>query len=87
MTSSNLVGCKHRQIGRIGALQDHTGVKADLTVLIGQAGAVAHEPAGQGIIAKLVHRRHGVARCQRYDLIASTDQKDIGHDDERADFL
>ena len=45
MTSSNLVGCPHRQVGRLLALEDAAGIDADLTKHLGDVGSVAHQPA------------------------------------------
>jgi hypothetical protein len=50
MTSSNLVRLHDRQVLRLSALEYAPRIEANLTVGIGQAGAVAHQSAGIGKI-------------------------------------
>ena len=83
MTSSNLVGCMHRQVGRLRALEDAAGVDADLTKRIRQAGSVAHQPAGFGIFARRICRGDRVARRQVGQLHTPADEKGVGADEER----
>ena len=72
MTSSNLVGCMHRQVGRLLALEDSAGIDADLATRV-RSGAlsIAHQPAG-GDPSRARHRsqeEHGAplatASCTR----------------------
>src|SRR5262252_9900747 len=70
MTNSNLVDCKHREIGRLSAFKDTAGVHADLTTHLELIGSVAHQPAG-GDIAPLritgciLSRAAKIASCTR----------------------
>ena len=51
ITSSNLVGCMHRQVGRLLALEDATGIDAGLLVDIEDAGSLANQAAGHDRLA------------------------------------
>ena len=46
MTNSNLVACTTGKFRRLLALEDATGIDTDLAMRVGDAGAVAHQPAG-----------------------------------------
>ena len=64
MTSSNLVDCTDRQVGGLFALEDASGIDADLTISIRNVRSVAHQPAGLNIITLGKNRRNGMAcRC------------------------
>ena len=52
MTSSNLVGCTTGRSAGFVALENAAGIDADLTIRIRKAGAVAHQPAGFGELAR-----------------------------------
>src|SRR5215471_14060455 len=54
----------HRQVARLGAGEDPSGVDAGLTIRVGQAAAVAHQAAGRGELAILVDRRHRMTARQ-----------------------
>src|SRR6516162_5231942 len=60
-----------RQIGRLFALKDATTVDTDLTKRIRQACAVAHQPAGFGILTRRIDRSNRMARRQAYICIRS----------------
>ena len=70
MTSSNLVGCCDRQVGRLLALEDAAGVDADLTIRIRDAGSVAHQAAGLDELAILIDRGQRMASRQCDELFA-----------------
>ena len=82
MTSSNLVGCMHRQVGRLLALEDAADIDAGLTIAVGDAGSVAHQAAGP---ANSRDGRSRAARgaCQRDELIARALKKPVRADKER----
>ena len=40
------------QVRRIGTVEDTSGIDPDLTIHIDEAGAVAHEPAGFGVLTQ-----------------------------------
>ena len=48
MANSNLRRLHNRQVRRLGALEDATGIDADLTIRIRNVGSVAHQSAGFG---------------------------------------
>mgnify|MGYP003694463923 CR=1 FL=1 len=54
MTSSNLVACIDRQVRRLRALEDATGIDADLAIRVSGVVPIADQAAG--------HRE--VSRCQ-----------------------
>ena len=84
ITNSNLVGCTTRQVGRLLAPENPTGVDADLTIGIDEARAVARQPAGRGKLTSFINRRNGMARCQRNDLIALAVKERVGANQQRS---
>ena len=64
MTSSNLVDCIDRQVGRLRTLEDSAGIDADLTITVRNVGSVAHQAAGIDIVASGIGRGNRVARRQ-----------------------
>jgi hypothetical protein len=69
---------------RFRALENLTGVDADLTIGVGKIGSVAHQAAGGGELAHSVNCRHRVAGRQRHDLSALASEKRVDADNERA---
>jgi hypothetical protein len=65
----------NRQFGRLGALEDAAGIDADLTIRVGQARAVAHQPAGFGIVTQRICSRDRVAH--RNSNVTSEASSDI----------
>ena len=57
ITSSNFVGCSHRQIGGLGSLQDSVHVVGDAPVAVREVRPVGHEPTGIYSFSPAVHRR------------------------------
>jgi hypothetical protein len=55
----------NRQITRLLAFEDASGINAGLTVCIGNAGRVAHQAAGLNELAIRGNRRERMAGCQR----------------------
>src|SRR5262249_51888906 len=53
-----------RQIRGLRALEDAAGIDPELTPCIGQARAIAHQPADFDILAPHIYRRDRVARRQ-----------------------
>ena len=72
MTSSNLIGCMHRQVGRLGALEDAVDVDADLAIGVSDAISVAGQTARRGEFANITNRRDGVANRKDCYLTAPT---------------
>ena len=54
-----------RQIGRLGALEDLSGVNAELAIYTGEAGSIADQAADSGEFTKVIDRRNGMPRRQR----------------------
>src|SRR5215831_390926 len=52
-----LRGLQHWQIGGFGALEDFSGVGANLPISIGQAGAVTHQTADRAVLAQFIDCR------------------------------
>ena len=50
MTSSNFDGLHHRQVCRLGTLQDPPGIDGDLAPGIREIGSVAHQPTDFAIL-------------------------------------
>src|SRR5882724_8739554 len=73
-----------RQIGGLGALEDLSGVDADLTNRVGEARAIADQTAGREESTPVSDRRNGMACSQRHKLVASLAEKRIRTKDERA---
>src|SRR6516165_5968756 len=71
---------QHRQIGWLGALEDLTGVGADLTIHARTIGVVAHQPAGFDSLATGIARGNPVVRRKRNKLDASTGEEHVASD-------
>src|SRR5262249_5931008 len=71
-----------RQVRRLRALENATGIGADLTKRIRQAASVAHQPAGYDIVTHRICRGHCVARRKVDQLDPSADEKRVGADEE-----
>src|SRR5215472_10260754 len=76
-----------RQIARLGAVEDAPDISPDLPVYLDDVDAVADEPAGHGIFAKLVHRRYAVSGRQGSDPAAMRIEERGARDSERPDAL
>ncbi len=50
-----------RQIGRLGALEDPSGVNAGLAKYSGEARSIGDKAAGRGEFTQVIDRRNGVA--------------------------
>src|SRR5262249_52120435 len=71
-----------RQVRRLRALENATGICADLTKRIRQAASVAHQPAGYDIVTHRICRGDCVARRQVDQLDPSADEKRVGANEE-----
>ena len=71
-----------RQVRGLGALEDATGIDADLTIGIRKAGAVAHQPAGFGIFTRRICRGDRMARRQVGQLDTPAGEKGVAADEE-----
>src|SRR5215472_14119232 len=71
-----------RQIGRLGALQDPSGVNADLVTDGYVVNSIADQAADRNEWRMRIYCRNGMALRQRDDLLASARDEPIGVDDE-----
>src|SRR5262245_15354921 len=78
-----LGGLHDRQVGRLGAFEDLTGIDADLTPHDRNIGSIAHQPAGFDLLASAVGRGNPLARRKRRKLDAPTDEERVGRDEQR----
>ena len=58
--NSNLVGLNDRQVSRLFALEDATGIDARLAMRIGKVRSVAHQATRRGKLAHDIDRRHSM---------------------------
>src|SRR5438132_12018284 len=70
-----------RQISRLGTLQDSPRVTAGLTKGIRDPHTIADQAAGLCDLAPHIVRWNGMARCQRHELVASTEEERIAADE------
>ena len=54
---------------------------------VGEARSITDQAAGRGKFTPLIDRWHGMARCQRYELLATGGEERIGLDVERGGLL
>src|SRR5262249_12006376 len=71
-----------RQVRRLRALEDATGIDADLMVDIGKIGSVAHQPAGFGKVTCRIRRGDRMARCQVDQLDTPAEEEGIRADEK-----
>jgi hypothetical protein len=73
----------HRQIGRVGALQNFSGVNTRLAIESVGIRAIAYQAAGYDEAPAEIDSGNGVSRCQRQELVASAGQERSGAYEER----
>src|SRR5262249_28893773 len=73
---------RHRQVGRLGALQDAPGIGADLTITVFKVRPVAPQSADCHKITPRISRRNPAARRQGGKLHGAADEECIGTDEE-----
>jgi hypothetical protein len=82
--SSFVAPCNHHQIlGGLSAVQNLAYVDAAEAICVLNAGAVAHQSAGDGPRARIVDRGNRVPCRQRHNLIASIEEDRVAADDDR----
>src|SRR5262249_38742669 len=74
----------HRQVSRLLALEDASGIDASLTVSVGYAGSVAHEAAGRDELAQREDRGKAVRGAQDRELLAMRVHERAGTNQQRA---
>jgi hypothetical protein len=75
-------GLQDRQVGGLGALEDLTGVDADLLPTVQKGGPIAHQPAHFDELAEMVGRGNPMRRRERRKLDAPVAEEPIGSDEE-----
>ena len=70
MTSSNLVGCLHRQVGRLLALEDAIDVAGCAPVLVGDVRSVGDQAAAPDEERDRIDRGQSVPSRERDDQLA-----------------
>jgi hypothetical protein len=86
ITNSNFV-TSMTQIIRLCALENAARIIPGLPIGIWQIDAVAYEPAGYGVLTKLVYRRDAVLRGECYNLVALRVKERISRDHECGNML
>ncbi len=76
-----------RQVRGLGALENHRGVGAVLTVGIGDTHTVAQQSAGDRVFTKLVDGGKPLARRESDDPVAPRVEIGIGCDQQRPDAI
>jgi hypothetical protein len=68
ITSSNLVNCTIRQVGRLGAVENFADVDAHLVIQLGGAGPIAHQASTQPRRSEAVGVRDAEGPNDRYRM-------------------
>src|SRR5262249_12030399 len=76
-------GLHDRKISGLLALEYPAGKDSGFAVCIPESGSIAHQAAGGGKFAKLVHRGNRMTSRQRNDLIKAVGKQTIGSDYQR----
>ena len=77
---------QHRQVRRLLAFENSTGIDADLAIG-SNIGSIAHQAAGHGKLAKMVHRGHRMACRQATSLSRRVSKNGSATTDQRRDAL
>jgi len=72
----------HRKVGGLRALEDLTGVEADLTAKVRNIDSIAHQSARFGFLASGIGRGNPMAGRKRRKLDAAADEERIGGEEE-----
>jgi hypothetical protein len=75
--------CGVKLAGVFRALEDLTGVDADLTTHAYNIGPIAHQPTGFDILATVVGRGNPMARRERCKLDAPASEEHVASDVQR----
>src|SRR6266702_6006242 len=73
----------NRKIGRLGALEDLSGVNAGLAKDIREAGSVADQATGHGEFTKKIDHGSSMTCCQRHELLAPAVEERVVADKKR----
>src|SRR6266481_6884568 len=77
-----LAGLQNRQVGGLRALEDSTGVDADLMPRVQIIGPITHQPSDLGKFTKGIDRGNPIARRERRKLHAPADEEALTGDIE-----
>src|SRR6516165_10511043 len=75
-------GLQHRQFGWLRALEDLTGIDADLTKTVRSVSRIAHQPSHFDALASGMSRRNPVVRRERRQLDAAADEEPVAADEK-----
>src|SRR5215469_14335186 len=78
-------GLLDRQIDRLCALENFSGIQSSLAPNRSSARAIANQSASIGKLAPSVDRRYGIAGRERYELLAPSIEERIGADEKSVD--
>src|SRR5262245_14899235 len=78
-----LAGLQNRQVGGLRALEDSTGVDADLSVILYQTDSVTDKPARHHELTKRVYGWNRMACRECNELLNPADEKSITTDKKR----
>src|SRR5689334_8732454 len=73
-----------RQVGWLGPVKDLAHVNSELATVTDLVRPIADQAALRSEFTPLVDRRNAMARCKRYELLASAVEECIAADDKRA---
>src|SRR5262245_14836983 len=68
----------NREVGRLGALQDATGIDTDLPKHVRKVRSIAHQPAGIDILSRRISRGDPIAHRQGGKLDAPAVEEPVG---------
>src|SRR5262245_17397008 len=71
-----------RQLAGLCALEDAAGIDAGLAVRVLDAGAIAHQAPGSGVLAQRIYCRDAVVIGEGDDLLAPVGEQGIGNDEQ-----
>src|ERR1051326_7041852 len=77
-------GSLDRQVGWLGPVKDLAHVNSELATVTDLVRPIADQAALRSEFTPLVDRRNAMARCKRYELLASAVEECIAADDKRA---
>src|SRR3954470_6954202 len=77
----------HRQVGRLLAFEDTTGIDTGLPVGLRQVRTIGHQTTGFRIVPRVVDAWQTMARGEGSDLDAPAEEKGVGSDDKRVNPL
>src|SRR4029077_11024459 len=77
----------HREVSRVGAVDDSADVSAGQAICLREAGRISHQASRNRKLSYEVHARKRMARSQRDDLIPPANKGWVWQEDKCADSL